>query len=106
VIVPRALVQQSQFESAVSEVEKTFRPQVVRVRYDLGDDSTGEPAVFFRILLSDDAASRRDQLWDVTNRVSTEIVQRIEPLEQWGVLPYFSFRSEAEQTQMNDPAWA
>jgi hypothetical protein len=105
VILPRALVNETQFESAVSEVERMLRPEVVRVRYELGDDSTGEPSVFFRILLSD-PASRREQLGYVASRISTEIVRRIEPLEQWGVLPYFTFRSQSEQAQLQDPAWA
>jgi uncharacterized protein YPO0396 len=99
-------VQQDQFEAAVSEIERTFRPQVVRILHTLGNDSTGEPAVFFLILLSDETASHRDRLWSVTNRISMEIEQRIEPLDQWGVLPYFSFRSQFEHMQMNEPAWA
>jgi hypothetical protein len=105
VIVPRALVHQSQFESAVKEVEGAFRPEIVRVRYDFGDDSTGEPAVFFRILLSD-TASRRDRLRGIASRIETAIYRRVEPLEQWGVLPYFTYRSQSEQAQLNDPAWA
>ena len=98
-------MQQSQFESAVLDVERTFPSQVVRVRYDLGDDSTGDPAVFFRILLSDEAASRRDQLREVASRVQTAIFQQLDPMDQWGVYPYFSYRSQAEQKQLNDPAW-
>lgn len=82
-----------------------FRPEVVRVRYDVGDDSTGEPAVFFRILLSD-SASRRDRLRDVASRVETAVFRQMEPMEQWGVYPYFSYRSQSEQAQLNDPAWA
>jgi hypothetical protein len=105
VIIPRASTQQGQFDSAVAEVERTLAPQVVRIRYTLGDDWSGEPAVFSRILPSD-AASRHDRLWDVTDQVSTVIDQRIEPLEQWGVLPYFNFRSQSEQAQLNEPAWA
>ncbi len=105
-IVPRALVQQNQFDTAISEVERTLHPQVVRVRYDFGDDATGDAAVFFRVLLSDDTASRRDQVLNVADRFESAIYQRVEPLEQWGVLPYFRYRSQAEQTQLNDPAWA
>lgn len=82
-----------------------FPQQVVRVRYNFGDDSTGEPAVFFGILLSD-SASRRDQLRNVANQVETAIYRRVEPLEQWGVLPCFSYRSQSEQAQLNEPAWA
>ncbi len=105
VIVPRAFVQQDQFACAVKKVEEMLSPRVSRVRYTLGEDWTGEPAVFFKIILSDEA-SRQDQLRSVTNEVSTIIDQGIEPLEQWGVLPYFNFRSYSEQAQLNEPAWA
>ena len=69
----------------------------------LGDDWSGEPAVFFMVILSD-AASRRDQLLSVSNQVSEAIVEQVQPLEQWDVLPYFNFRSQSEQTKLNQPA--
>ncbi len=105
VIVPRAFAQEGQFDAAVAEVERQLHPSVVRIRYTLGHDWAGDPAVFFRIILSDDA-SKRDRLLSAANDVSAAIEQRIEPLEQWGVLPYFSFRSQSEQAQLNEPAWA
>jgi hypothetical protein len=105
VILPRAFVEQEKFASAVTEVERALQPQVLRVRYDFGDDWSGEPAVFFRIVLAD-AATTRDQLLKVTTHVSSTLEQRIEPLEQWGVLPYFNFRGQSEQALMQDEAWA
>jgi hypothetical protein len=27
------------------------------------------------------------------------------PYENWGLLPYFSFRSKSEQEKRNDPEW-
>ncbi len=98
-------MQESQFASAVAEVERMLSPQVVRILHSFRDDATGEPAVFFMILLSDDA-SRRDQLGEVSHRISMEISRRVEPLEQWGVLPYFSFRRQSEHAQLHEPAWA
>jgi hypothetical protein len=105
VIVPRAIAQESRFAAAVAGIEQQLHPAVVRLRYTLGNDWTGDPAVFFRIILSDDA-SQRDRLLNAANGISAAIVQRIEPLEQWGVLPYFSFRSQSEQAHLNEPAWA
>ena len=71
----------------------------------LGEDWSGEPAAFFMVILTD-AASRRDRLLDISNRVSEAIVQQVQPLEQWGVLPYFNFRSQSEQAKLNQPAVA
>jgi hypothetical protein len=33
------------------------------------------------------------------------IVQHVEPLEQWGVLPYFSYRSQSEQAVLQGKPW-
>lgn len=52
------------------------------------------------------AASRRDQLLKATNQASAFIVQHVQPLEQWGVLPYFNFRSQSEQATINHHALA
>ena len=71
----------------------------------LGDDWSGETAVFFMVILAD-SATRRDQLLDVTNRVSQTLVDQVQPLEEWSVLPYFNFRSKSEQTKINQPTVA
>jgi len=105
VVVPKAFAQQGQFAAAVAEVEQQLQPRVVRIRYTLGEDWTGDPAVFFRITLPDDAP-RTDHLFGTADGISTAIEQRIEPLEQWGVLPYFRFRRQSEQARLNEPAWA
>lgn len=70
------------------------------VSWTLGNDWSGEPAVFFMVILSN-AASRRDQLLGTTSQVSNAINQLVQPFEQWGVLPYFNFRSESEQAKIN-----
>jgi hypothetical protein len=103
-MIPRACRQQAQFASEVAEAERTLIPFVVRIRHTLKDDWSGEPAVHFRIVLPDDACGH-GRLYDVTSRISAEIVRRIEPLELWGVLPYFNYRSQSEQTQLKDPEW-
>ena len=103
--VARAFAQQAQLDEAINDLTPTLGPDVVRLTYTLGQDWTGEPAIFFRIVLSD-RASRRDQLRNATNQVTNAIEQRLQPLEQWGVLPYFSFRSQSEQAVLQEEAWA
>jgi hypothetical protein len=104
-LIPRAYKQRAQFASAVAEVERKLIPRVVRIRHTLEDDWSGEPAVFLRIVLPDDA-TESGRLFDITSPICTEIIQQVEPLKQWGVLPYFNFRSESEQAQLKDPEWA
>ena len=104
-IVPTAFAQQAQFRAIVNRAAQQLRPDVIDLTFTLGNDWSGEPAVFFMIILSN-AASQRDQLLSTTSRVSNSIVQFVQPLEQWGVLPYFNFRSEAEQEKINQQSLA
>jgi hypothetical protein len=53
--------------------------EVAHVAYLLGNDSTDDPAIFFRIVLTD-AASRKDRLPDVTGRVSSALFDSIRPI--------------------------
>jgi hypothetical protein len=103
--VPTAFTQQPQFQSAVNRAAQRLGPDVIDLTFTLGNDWTGEPAVFFMVILSN-AASHRDQLLRATSQVSNAIVQMVQPLEQWGVLPYFNFRSEAEQAKINQKSLA
>lgn len=105
VIIPRAHAQQAEFAAAVAQVERQLHPNVLHIYHRFGNDWTGEASVFFIVVLSD-AASRRDQLLSVTNGVSDAIEQQVEPLEQWGVLPYFNFRSQSEQARHKEEVWA
>jgi hypothetical protein len=102
-VIARAFVHQAQLHKAVDDLKPTLGPDVVRLTYDLGQDWSGEPAIFFRIVLSN-RASRRDQLRNATNQITNMIVQHLQPLEEWGVLPYFSFRSESEQAVLQEEA--
>ena len=104
--VPVGLVQQDQLEKAIEDaIRKLPKKDVVRVRYSMGEDWTGDPSIYFRIVLTD-AASREKRLAEVVDRISTTIFEELRPLENWGLLPYFSFRSKSEQDQRTDPEWA
>jgi hypothetical protein len=104
--VPAAFVHQARFQAAVERCSlRLARQGVVNIIPTLGNDWSGEPAVFFMIILAD-AASRRDRLLSVTNEVSQAIVEEVQPLEEWGVLPYFNFRSQSEQAKLDEPVLA
>lgn len=105
VYVPAAFAHQARFQSAVARAAQSLAPHVVGIVPTLGNDWSGEPAVFFMVILAD-SASRRDQLLNISNRVEQAIVQQVQPLEQWGVLPYFNFRSQSEQAKLSQPTLA
>ena len=103
--IPRGVAQQRALDAAVRDAISALGPDVIHVRYTLGQDWSGDYSIFFRILLAD-RASKEDQLLRVTTRVANDIVQRLEPVEQWGLLPYFDFRSQSEQAALQEEAWA
>jgi hypothetical protein len=106
VYVPTGFANQAQLAENVNAAIQSLNPQEVEhVAYSIGHDSTDDPAIFFRIVLTD-AASREDRLADVTGRVASTLFDSIRPIENWGLTPYFSFRSFSEQRMRNDPEWS
>jgi hypothetical protein len=106
VYVPTGFVNQAQLAQNVNAAIGSLNPQeVAHVAYSIGQDSTDYPAIFFRIVLTD-AASREDSLADVTGRVASTLFKSIRPIENWGLTPYFSFRSFSEQEMRDDPDWS
>jgi hypothetical protein len=76
-------------------------PDVVKLRYTFDYDWSGDPAIFFWITLSDDAA-RKEILSRTSRHVMDFITQRLEPMAQWGLIPYFNFRSQSEQAKLQE----
>jgi hypothetical protein len=103
--IPTGFVNQAQLAIAVDQATLKLGREVVRVRHSVGADTSGEPSIFFRIVLSD-AASREATLADVTGNIATILFEEIRPYENWGLIPYFSFRSQSEQALRNEPEWA
>ena len=53
--LPCAVRKQTEIDAAVPEVAGILAPDVVHIRYEIGLDWSGEWAVCFRVILSDDA---------------------------------------------------
>ena len=107
-IVPAGLVHQAQLhhdvERAIHKIKAARSGDIANIVYSMGTDATDDAAIFFRILLTD-AASKEERLAEVTARVTTELVDAINPIEGWGLNPYFNFRSQSEQLSRRDPEW-
>ncbi len=100
---PPAITKQSEIEAAITYVETSLIPEVVHIRYEIGKDWGGEWAIFFRIVITDDAAKRR--LRDVTKKVELALDRRLD-YPSLGVYVYHNYRSASEQAQLQEPAWA
>jgi hypothetical protein len=103
-IITRVVLNEADLDRRVKAVARKLAPDVVRIRYDIALDSTEKEALYFRILLSDDA-SREKRLREVADRVESELSKKLK-LDELGLSWYPYFRSESEQVMMNDPDWS
>src|SRR5580698_7310562 len=94
--IPAGYVSQTQISSAVEQAVAKLGKEVARVRHSVGSNTTGEPSIFFRIVLWDWAADEK-VLGEVAERIETTLFYDLHPVENWGLMPYFSFRSYSEQ---------
>ncbi len=91
---PSVVTQQNKVNAAVTEASALLHPDVDYIRYDIGQDWSGDWAIFFRVVLSDEAASLR--LHDVATKVVWRLADRLD-FRAMGVIPYYNFRSASEQ---------
>ena len=102
--LPMAVTKRPQINAAIADVVRELSPAVQRINYEIAQDWSGEWAVFFRVLLSDEA-SNRNHLRDVATKVVWRMSDGLD-LPSLGLFPYFDFRSQSEQAKLNEPAWA
>jgi hypothetical protein len=101
--LPSAVTKRSEIEAAIEQVARPLAPDVVRIRYEIGQDWSGQWAIFFKIVLTDEAA--RFKLRDVTTEVRRGLDARLD-FPSMGVFAYCNFRSVSEQAELQEPAWA
>jgi hypothetical protein len=106
VYIPTRYIDSTEVEKEVDAFIKTLGPEVVRVRYNIGEDWMGDPALYFRVVLADSVAVDRQIFADTAARIKAAFFEQLQPLENWGLFPHFNFRSNAEQIALNDPKWA
>jgi hypothetical protein len=94
------------FAHKVDEVAKKFPAEVVRIRHSFSRDWDGDPAIYFRIVLTDEAR-RRLPLSQLTGRIKDALIKDLALFtSEYSVyIPYFEFRTKAEQERSKDPQW-
>jgi hypothetical protein len=102
--VPQGFVDQQEIAAGVQRASQALAQTVVRIRYDFGQDWTGDPSIFFRIVITDDAV-KKSKLKDAANAIALILTREVRAEEQ-GLHSYFNFRSASEQAGLNEPAWA
>jgi hypothetical protein len=79
-------------------------PAVIDWTYELKEDWSGDPAIFFNITLSDEA-SKRENLRRIAAEISSRIEESIQPLNRYGMNAYIHFRSQSEQAALKEPSF-
>jgi len=97
------LVYHHQIDEGVEKVANALAPDVVRIRYSIDDDWTGDESIFFRVVLSDEA-SRINRLREVSRRARAAI-REVLKAEELGLNFYVTFRSLSETKELPEAAW-
>ena len=77
---------------------------MIRIRYGFGEDWIGDPSIFFRVVLSDDAASQISRLGEIVRRIEEGSARKSTPSSM--DCSTTSYRSQAEEAELKEPAWA
>ena len=104
-LVRNGFVNEEQVDKAITRFVPQLGRDVVRVRYEISTDWIGADAIFFRVVLADQAASD-DRLGKVTTRIRSALQDKLKPFERWGLIPYIHFRSKSEQDSMKEKSWS
>ena len=102
-IVPRGLVDERKIRAGVQKAERSLAPDVIRVMYSFAEDVQGNISLFFRIILSDRAASP-NRLRETTQRIIAKVLREIKA-QELGLQTYFNVRSKSEQEMLREPFW-
>jgi hypothetical protein len=102
-IVHRGLVDQGKIKAGVQRAERALAPDVIRIMYSYGVDVTGDQSLFFRIVISEQAAAPT-RLRETTQRIIAKVTAEIKS-QELGLEAYFNFRSRSEQATLRDPFW-
>lgn len=90
-------------QQRIDEIAMDLAPDVVRIGFNLAQDWSEHLAIYFRVVLTDNA-SGGDRLAEVTGRATTKLFDEL-GLASLDYIPYFRFRSRSEQARLKDPAW-
>jgi hypothetical protein len=97
------LVDQEKIRAGVRRAERALAPDVIRIMYSFAEDVQGNFSLFFRIVISDNAAAP-NRLRETTQGIIAKVLREIKA-EELGLQTYFNFRSRSEQALLRDSFW-
>jgi len=79
---PMGLVHQGELVAQFERAKGSLGQEVAHVAYRIGEDSTEEPSIFFRVTLHD-WATAESVIADIASRVTAVLFDEIRPLKNW-----------------------
>ena len=97
--VPRGVAEREELAKALDGLPPwPAYAEVVTWDYKIDENWAGEPALYFLIVLRDEAATD-ERLREVTRRIRNFVDDKADPQGQWDLFPYFRFISQSEYEQ-------
>ena len=96
--MPPDVTKQPQIEAAVRDIINGARAHVIDISFEFGKDWTGEWAIFFHVVLRNQA-SKGMMLGRVTTEVRRRLAEKLKALDI-RLIGYSDFRSESEIAEM------
>jgi hypothetical protein len=96
-------IDERKINAGLQRAKKALAPDVVRIRFNVGEDWTGTPALFFRVVLTD-KASTPGKLGELVQRISNKIDEETKAYG-FGLFPYVDFRSLSETHELKEAEW-
>ena len=103
--LPKGILEREKLDAAIAEVKPLLGKEVVRLNYAIEENWSGQPSIYFRVLLTD-RASKPPGLYKVTKRIESIIEQHIDPFNSWDLIPYYHYRNQSEQKMLKEATWA
>ena len=100
--ITHGVVNHELVRKSVAQLERRL-PNAKMVLYRVGQDWTGEWALFLGVVLANDAI-RRNRLETLVKEVTTAATAYLDS-KNLGLQIYFSFRSESEQRSRDVESW-
>lgn len=100
----RGIAQAAELVKRFNGLDHVGIPGVVKWRYTLDNDWSGDPAIFFWVTLTDEA-SKPANLRTTKNGFIGAIGNHVDLPGNWDLFPYYNFRSQSEQAKLKDEVY-
>ena len=97
------LVTEEMIAERIAVAAQFLFPDVVRIRYHLGQDWAGTTALFIRVVIADEAYND-GRLPQIFRKARLELVEQVKPNDLGRIL-YVNFRTVSEQAKLKEPEW-